>query len=232
MKLIFALFSLFLAYWLEASANDFPCPDELSRELFSSVRELNAVHPLSQAESGYARVIEQASSRPMDDLALRRACASLARRIFRTNCSDYGYECPDSGSDLFKWPAQINDWIPTLKANVSALRSCPEVYIREDPKLPIVRAAPNLPRDIVDEQIIGWVTFRLDIDEFGKVANAGVASSTSSRLERSALKAVRKFRYRQELVESRFVPMKDVSATVYFHYWHIAEAAGCSINYE
>jgi len=82
LKVIFALLSLLSAYWLEASASDFPCPDELSRELYGKAQELNRLHPLSQAESGYVDLIELASDRPMDDLALRLACAGLARRTF------------------------------------------------------------------------------------------------------------------------------------------------------
>jgi TonB family protein len=68
----------------------------------------------------------------------------------------------------------------------------------------------------------------LDIDEFGRVANARVTSSTSSRLEQSALEAARKFRYQKELVGNRFVAVNDVSATIHFHYRDLAEAAGCA----
>lgn len=168
----------------------------------------------------------------MDDLAHRLACASLARRIFRTNCMGYGYACPRPGDDVWKWPADINESIPALQANVPALRSCPEAYIREDSKLPIARAVPVLPSDVVDDKITGWVALRLDIDEFGKVANARVALSTSSRLEEPALEAVRRFRYQPELRNGRYVTLEDVSAVVYFHYWLLAEATGCSISYE
>ena len=232
MKSVFALLLLSLVCWLEAVAGDFPCPDEQSRELLAKVRELNSMHPLSRADSGYARVIEQASRRAMDDLPLRSACANLASRTFRTNCSDYGYECPHPGSDFMEWPAQMNDWIPELKANVPALESCPDAYIRTDPKLPIVRAAPGIPREVIDEKITGWVVLTLDVDEFGKVANAQVASSTSSELEAPALEAARRFRYQRELVGNRFVAVKGVSAIVYFFYWSLAEAAGCLISYE
>ena len=219
-------------YWLEAVAGDFPCPDEQSRELLAKVRELNSVHPLSRAESGYARVIEQASGRAMDDRPLRSACGSLASRTFRTNCADYGYECPHPGSDLMEWPADIYEWTSTLKANVPALRSCPDAFVRTDPKLPIVRFAPVISRDVIDEKVTGWVELELDIDEFGKVANARVTSSTSSRLEESALEAARRFRYKKKLVGNRFVAVRSVTAAVIFDYWTLAEAAGCSISYE
>ena len=168
----------------------------------------------------------------MDDLPLRSACVNLASRTFRTNCSDYGYECPDPGSDFMEWPAQINGWIPELKTNVPALESCPDAYIRTDPKLPILRVVPAIPREVIDEKITGWVVLALDVDEFGKVANAQVTSSTSSQLEVPALEAARKFRYQKELVGNRYVPVKGVGATVYFSYWLLAEAAGCSINGE
>ena len=224
--------SLLLVCSLEAVAGEFPCPDEQSRELLAKVRELNNVHPLSRAESGYVHVIEQASRRAMDDLAILSACINLATRTFRTNCTDYGYECPGPGDDFMEWPAQINDWIPELRANVPVLESCPDAYIRTDPKLPIVRVAPAIPSEVIDEKVTGWVVLALDVDEYGKVANAQVTSSTSSLLETPALEAARRFRYQKELVGERFVPVKNVSATVYFSYWSLAEAAGCSISYE
>lgn len=232
MKSLFALSPLLLACWLDAVASDFLCPDEQSRELLAKVRELNNIHPLSRAASEYARVIEQAGRRAMDDLPLRSACVNLAGRTFRTNCSDYGYECPHPGDDLMEWPAEIYEWVPVLKANVPALASCPDAFIRTDPRLPIVRAAPVIPPDVVEELITGWVVLELDIDEFGRVANARVASSTSSRLEQSALEAARRFRYQRELADNRFVAVKDVSAIVFFDYWSLAEAAGCSTSYE
>ena len=232
MKARFTLLSLLLASGLEASASDFPCPDDLSLELYAKLQELNTLHPLSRAEPGYSNLIEQASKRSMDDLTLRSACFWLASRTFRTNCSDYGYECPGPGSNPIKWPAQINDWIPELRTNVPALELCPDAYIRTDPKLPIVRAAPAIPREVIDKKITGWVVMALDVGELGKVANAEVTSSTSSQLEAPALEAARKFRYQKELVGNRFVAVKDVSAIVYFFYWSLAEAAGCSISYE
>lgn len=232
MKIQFTLLSLLLACGLEATASDFACPDEQSRELYARLLELNALHPLSRAEHGYSELIEQASKRRMDDLILHRACFWVASRTFRTNCPDYGYECPSAGALTMEWPARINDWIPELKTNVPALESCPDAYIRIDPKLPVVRAVPDIPRDVIDEKITGWVAFALDVDEFGKVANAQVTSSTSSLLEAPAMEAARKFRYREELVGNRHVAVKGVSATVHFHYWSLAEAAGCSIIYE
>lgn len=145
MKSIFALSPLLLACSIVAVADDFPCPDKQSQELLTKVRELNNIHPLGRAEPGYARVIERASRRAMDDLPLRSACMNLASRTFRTNCADYGYECPHPGDDLMEWPAEINEWIPALKQNVPPLRSCPDSFISTDPKLPIVRFAQSFP---------------------------------------------------------------------------------------
>jgi protein TonB len=88
--------------------------------------------------------------------------------------------------------------------------------------LPVVRAVPVIPRDIVDEKVTGWVVLGLDIDEFGRVENAQVASSTASRLEEPAIAAARRFRYQRALQNSRSVAMKDVSATVF--YWQLAES--------
>lgn len=232
MKVQFTLLLLLLASSLETSASDFPCPDEQSLAMYARLQELNGLHPLSRAEPGYSELIELASKRPMDDLILHRACSWLASRTFRTNCSDYGYECPSAGALLMEWPAQINDWIPELRANVPALASCPDAYIRQDPKLPIRRSKPVITSEIIDAKITGWVVLSLDVDEYGKVANAKVTSSTSAQLESPALEAARKFWFQKELAGNRFVPVKDVSAAVYIHYWSVAEAAGCSISYE
>ena len=223
---------MLLASSLEISASDFPCPDERSREMYARLQELDGLHPLRRAEHGYSELIEQASKRPMDDLVLHRACFALASRTFRTNCSDYGYECPSPGALIMEWPAQINDWIPELRANVPALASCPDAYIREDLKLPVLRANPVVTSEIINGKITGWVMLALYVDEHGRVASAQITSSTSAQLEPPALDAARKFRYQKELVGNRFLPAKDVSATVYFHYWSVAKAAGCSISYE
>ena len=225
------LLSLLLASSVETSANDFLCPDEQSHEMYARLQELNNIHPLSLAEHGYSELIARASNRSMDDLILHRACSWLASRTFRTNCSDYGYECPGHEM-IMQWPAQINDWIPELRANVPALASCPDAYIRTDPKLPIVRAVPAIPREVIDEKVTGWVVLALDVDEHGGVTNAEVTSSTASQLEAPALEAARKFRYQKELAGNRYVAVKGVSATIYFSYWLLAEAAGCSINNE
>lgn len=232
MKVQLTLLSMLLASSLVSSASDFPCPDERSREMHARLQELDALHPLSRAALGYSELIGQASERPMDDFILRGACFSLAGRTFRMNCSDYGYECPSPGVLIMEWPAQINDWISELRANVPALASCPDAYLRVDPKLPVLRARPVVTSEIINGKITGWVMLALDVDEYGTVANATVTSTTSAQLEPPALAAARKFRYQKELVGNRFVPANDVSATVFFDYWSLAEAAGCSISDE
>jgi TonB family protein len=226
---IFLPLSLLLASVLDASESTFPCPDEQSQELLQRVHELQ-VYPYDQADSGYAMVIERARKRPMDDLALHLACKALANKTFRSRCSDYGYECPHPGDDIVEWPADIDDWISALKANVPALRSCPDAYIAAGPRLPIVRFDPVLHSDIVDDKLTGWVMVKVNIDESGNVTDARVESSTSSRLEDSALEAARRFRYQPELRDSKFVASMNVRATIYFHYWHLAKVAGCPMG--
>jgi TonB family protein len=223
LKLIYILFSLFLWIGAAAEESNFVCPDQHSIELLNSAQN-------SQSDSGYEMVIEQAVKRSMDDVALRIACASLARRTFRRNCSDYGYECPHPGSNPMEWPAQINDWVPQLKANVQALKHCPDGYIRGDPKLPIIRFVPVIPRDVVENKITGWVAVRLDIDDSGSVTDAIVESSSSSQLEESALEAARRFRYQPDLKDGIRVASTNVLSTVRFTYLDLARAAGCSIG--
>ena len=95
-----------------------------------------------------------------------------------------------------------------------------------------MRATPVISREIIDEKVTGWVVLMLDVNENGGVSNARITSSTSSLLESPAVEAARRFRYQKELVDDQFVPANDVSAIVYFSYWSLAEAAGCSINNE
>lgn len=225
MKVRIALLTFLLGCCVEASASNFPCPDEQSRELYSRLQELNALHPLSRAVPGYSELIKQASKRQMDDFIFHAACFRLADRTFRTNCTDYGYECPSPASDFLEWPAQMSDWIPELKANVVALESCPDAAIHRDPKLHIVRFRPDIPREVIEEKITGWVFLTLDFDAFGEVANARVTSSTSSKLEAPALEAARRFRYQNK---GKW-PIKGVSATAPFDYRSLAEAADCSM---
>lgn len=185
--LAFLPFSLLVAPGLEASESTFPCPDEQSRELMQRLEELKRVYPFDQAQAdGYARIIELASGRSMDDLALHGACNALVRRIFQTECSDYGYECPHPGDDIIEWPADISRWVSTLKANVPALKACPDAYIATDRILPSVRVAPAVHSDFVHDRLTGWARVKVDIDESGRVTRARVESSTSPRLEKSA----------------------------------------------
>jgi TonB family protein len=83
----------------------------------------------------------------------------------------------------------------------------------------------------VDDQVTGWVIVRVNIDESGNVTSARVESSTSPRLEDSALEAARRFRYQPELRDSKFVASMNVRATIHFQYWHLAEAAGCPMGH-
>ena len=89
---------------------------------------------------------------------------------------------------------------------------------------------PILDDKILDEKATGWVTVALDIDNFGKVTDVSVVSSQSSLLEAPALEAASKFRYRPGLVEKENVKQHEVTATVFFYYWDLAKAAGCTIN--
>jgi TonB family protein len=130
-----------------------------------------------------------------------------------------------------EWPADINEWISELKTNVPALRSCPDAYIATDRKLPTVRFAPVVHSDFVDDKLTGWVRVRVNIDESGHVTGARIESSTSPRLEESALQAARSFRYQPAIENDKVVAAVNLRATIYFHYWDLATAAGCPTGY-
>jgi TonB family protein len=81
--------------------------------------------------------------------------------------------------------------------------------------------------DFVDDTLTGWVRVRVNIDESGRVTDAQIESSTSPRLEESALQAARRFRYQPEMENGKVVAAVNVRATLYFHYSDLAAAAGC-----
>ena len=210
--------------------NDFECPDSAAEEL-TRVAGLYGPHiSYGTTTSRYRYVIENAS-RPMDDVARRIACYSLANHYFRTNCSDYGYECPHPGTDLMEWPASMNNWIDKLKSQYPILRQCPEKSIYRDDKPPTVRVLPIPSPEVLAQKITGWVELEVDIDAEGKVGKVILVDSTSNLLEASAVDAARRFKYRPKLDEN-YLPTAEsgVRLTVSINYSVLARFSGCSLE--
>ncbi len=208
--------------------NDFECLDSAAEELKRVARLYGPHISYGTTTDRYKHVIENAS-RPMDDVALGIACYSLADHYFRTNCSDYGYECPHPGSDLMEWPASMNTWIDKLKSQYPILRQCPEKSIYRDDKLPIVRVSPVPSPEVLAQEITGWVELKVDIDAEGKVEKVILVNSTSKLLEVSAVDAARRFKYLPKLDEN-YLPTAEVGVklTISTSYSVLARFSGCA----
>ena len=207
------------------------CPDAAAQDLLKVASGYGANSSFSTPAKRYEYVIEKAS-RPMDDRALRSACYRLANHYFTTNCSDYGYECPDLGSDIWKWPASMSDWIDKLKSQYPILRQCPEKSIYRDDKLPVVRVLPVPSPGVLAQKITGWVELEVDIDAEGNVEKVMLVDSSSILLEASAIDAARRFKYRPK-VDENYEPIAEsgVKLTVSTNYSILAKFSGCSLQY-
>jgi TonB family protein len=207
---------------------DFECPDSAAEELTRVARLYGPHISYGTTASRYRYVIENAS-RPMDDTALRIACYSLANHYFRTNCSDYGYECPHPGTDLIEWPASMNNWIDKLKAQYPILRQCPERSIYRDNKLPVLRVSPVPSPEVLAQRIMGWVELEVDLDSKGNVEKVVLVDSTSKLLEASAIEAARRFKYLPKLDEN-YLPTAEsgVKLTIATDYSVLAKHSGCA----
>jgi len=165
----------------------------------------------------------------MDDVARAIACGRLANHYFRTNCSDYGYECPHPGANPMEWPASMNNWIDKLKSQYPILRQCPEKTIYRDDKLPIVRVSPIPSPEVLAQKITGWVELEVDIDAEGNVEKVILVDASSNLLEASAVDAARRFKYRPKLDEN-YLPTAEngVSLTIKTYYSVLARFSDCT----
>jgi TonB family protein len=207
--------------------NDFECPDFAAEELTRVARLYGPHISYGTTTDRYKYVIENAS-RPMDDDALGIACYRLADHYFRTNCSDYGYECPHPGTDLMEWPASMNNWIDKLKSQYPILRQCPEKSIYRDDRLPFLRVLPVPSPGVLAQKITGWVELEVDINAEGKVEKVHLVDSSSNLLEASAIDAARRFKYLPKLDENYLRTAESgVKLTIKINYSVLAKSSGC-----
>ena len=206
---------------------NFECPDSASDELVRLAGLYGPDISYGTTIDRFEYVIENAT-RPMDELALRIACYGLADHYFRTNCSDYGYECPHPGDELWVWPASMNNWIDKLKTQYPILRRCPEKSIYRDDRLPWLRGPPVPSADVLAQKITGWVELKVDISAQGNVENVMLVDSSSNLLEASAVDAARRFKYAPK-VDENSVPIAESGArlTVSTDYALLANYSGC-----
>lgn len=210
--------------------SDFECPDSAAEELTTAAGLYGPQLSYGTTTMRYEYVIENAT-RPMDGPALQTACYKLANHYFRTNCSDYGYECPDTGDHGWESPPSMNNWIDKLKSQYPILRQCPEKSMHRDHKLPVLRVWPVPSSDVLAQKITGWVQLEVDIDFEGNVENVTLVDSSSSLIEGSSIEAARHFKY-QPKVDENYLPIAEsgVTLTIHTDYSDLARSSGCSLE--
>jgi protein TonB len=92
----------------------------------------------------------------------------------------------------------------------STLEEC-----RSNPKL-ILRTAPQYPGTPVRRELEGDVTLEFTITKSGNVRDIRVISSTNSRFERSAARAVGRWKYEPCIIDGRPTEVPGVRATIEF----------------
>ena len=71
----------------------------------------------------------------------------------------------------------------------------------DGPLVNVIRVKPDYPAALAARGVEGWVIVQFDVTPGGTVANAFVVSSSHAGFERSALKAIARFRYKPRVVD-------------------------------
>ena len=82
---------------------------------------------------------------------------------------------------------------------------------------PILRIDPKYPMDAARKGIEGWVQLSFDVNKVGEVINVEVISSEPKRVfEKSAKRALSKWKYQAKVIEGEYVMQKDLSVQLDF----------------
>jgi len=81
---------------------------------------------------------------------------------------------------------------------------------------PIVRVSPAYPRKAVTEGLEGHVVIECTISKTGSVMDAKVVESTNPVFDRAALKAVKKYKYPQRMMNGEYVEVTGVRNKITF----------------
>lgn len=83
--------------------------------------------------------------------------------------------------------------------------------------VPLVRIQPMYPRDAAQRRIEGWVLLEFTISTTGSVKRARVIKSQPRRVfDKSALRAIRKWKYKPKIVNGKAVETKGVQVRLTF----------------
>ena len=109
----------------------------------------------------------------------------------------------------------INIPAPEVSANVD-IGGPGGMNIAEGDYLPIVRVAPVYPARALSRGVEGYVDMSFTVTETGSVTDPIVTFSTSSLFERSATRAVLKFKYKPRVVDGIPVDVSGVTTRIRF----------------
>lgn len=201
----------------------FECPDDKALKLLDLA--VNARDPKNGYQNSIATfsyVIKNAN-RPMDEVALKRACFGLARDSYITE--HYG---PVGGADVI-------GLIPPKEA-ASALRDkhpilsrCPDdsLYAVQHPVI-IRDNGYAIPKEAVQLGVTGWVDLELDVSDEGIPESARIVDSSNSKLEPGLIEYVLGFRYpKSSHYNGQHMRRKGFQVRITTDYFRIAWEKGC-----
>lgn len=84
--------------------------------------------------------------------------------------------------------------------------------------VPLVRVPPDYPMRAEQRNLEGWVTVEFTIAVTGSVKDPRVVDSTNSVFHRSAIRAIRKWKYNPKIVEGKAVEQHGVRVTLDFSF--------------
>lgn len=86
-------------------------------------------------------------------------------------------------------------------------KSRANVVLGDNQLTPFIRVSPNYPRQALERGVEGFVDVRFDVTSFGGTDNISViGAEPEGMFEKSALKAVRKWKYKPELLDGQPQP--------------------------
>jgi hypothetical protein len=201
----------------------FECPDDKALKLLdlaSTARRLN--YGFKDSISAFSYVIENAN-RPMDEVALQRACFGLARDSYITE--HYG---PVGAADVFGL-IPPKEAVSSLKDKHPILSRCPDHSLYER-QLPVsIRGKAYAPqKEAVRLGITGWVDLELEVRNDGIVESARIIDSSNPILEAGVIDHVLTFRYpKSSHYNGHYMRRKGFQVRITTDYFQIARENGC-----
>ncbi|MFW0778577.1 MAG: energy transducer TonB [Rickettsiales bacterium] len=104
-----------------------------------------------------------------------------------------------------------------------ALSSCPEeqknIWFADANRkyTPIIKYAPTMPREAVENDITGYVLVEYDINKEGHPVNIKIIESTNDIFNKESIKSVKKYRYLPTIIDGAAVEEKGVLNKISFN---------------